>query len=233
MDLKLVVALSQKKYGTSDTVYKINGVNTSGGGIDRDVGEWLVQLSVDAGGSSGGALSFSLAEFNYFEPSNSVEFVDETVARMLGFDTGVIYPASTLNEATKWGASKLVLQNSENPAPLPNSMIKSFEEKAIDFAKSTKILRGFAPISNYDKESDRESYIVSVRTFPAARRVDLKDFLDFNTNNIAEIVNVYGFDFKISETIDLNVNVGDYNGISEHFSNKNLKQFEIGFIVAV
>ncbi len=230
---KTVIAISQKTYTTSSNIWEVGGTPTTGDGVARTAKEWFDYLNTDTGAVVTGLSSSDYAEFNRFYVPDTIEFIDETIAEMLGYEVGTVYPADTFNESERWGSAKLVLQNSVNPAPLSNSLIQSFEEKALDFEKNVTILRGFAPISDYEQEDDRVSYLCEVRMFPNARKEDVKLFLHTNGNGEAEELFIYGLEFKIDNTTAFNLNLKNYSGISENYSNKNLKQFDIGFIEAI
>lgn len=226
MALRTIVAISQKKLFVPAGGYEIDGVaNTSTATID--VQAWGARLISDAGG---GTIDFTL-EFTSFFLDKSLKVLDSSFANLLGLTVNQLYPAGATFYSNKWGYTKLVLQNAENPAPLTNSIMQSFEEASGEFEKNVVILRGFAPISDYDADNDREMYKCEVRMFPASRRSDLKLFLEENAKGISETINIYGLSFKISETLDLNINMEYYNGIKDQYSNKNLKEFDIGFVV--
>ena len=234
MGLRTIVAISKKTYSTAGTTYKVNGFSFLGLGLAKNAEEWLQELISSTNGSGGGLTSSTVAEFNNISGHDStLEIVDTTIAKMLGFTAGVLYTVGTPIIASSWGSSKLVLQNAENLAGLSNSIMQSFEEMSGEFQKNVVILRGFPPISDYEADNDREIYKCEVRMFPASRREDLKTFFDENTKGISETVNIYGLTFKIAETLDLNINMDIYSGIKDQYSNKNLKEFDIGFIVEV
>ncbi len=228
MALKTVVAISQKKLFVSAGSYEIDGV-ANVVAITYDLEAWLNRLILDAGG---GTIDFK-REFTSFLLPKSLKILDTSFANLLGLTVNQLYPAGGTFYSNIWGYTKLVLQNAENPSPLFNSMIQSFEEVPISFENNVVILRGFAPISDYEKSNDRESYNVEVRMFPVARRGDLKLFLEENAKGVSETVNMYGFAFKIAEDLNLNINLSPYSGIKDQHSNKNLKEFDIGFIVEV
>jgi len=233
MELRNIIAISQKKYATTGNIWNVAGSPTAGDGVARTAKEWFDYLNTDTGATIVGLSSSTYAEFNRFYVGGTIEFLDSTIAMMLGYETSVVYPASTFNTAEKWGSSKLVIQNSYNAPPLANSILTSFEETSVDFANNTTILKGFAPISDYENDDDREGYLCKVSYFPASRRNDLKLFLYENGHNVAEDLIIYGLEFKIDNTLLLNLDLSKYSGVSENISNKNLKKFEIGFIVSV
>lgn len=233
MEFTNIIAISKKTYSTSFNIWAVNGVATTGDGVARTAKEWFNFLNTDTGATVSGLSSPDYLEFNKFYLPATLEFIDETIAKMLGFETGIVYPADTFNIAEKWGSSKLVIQNSYNQPPLSNSILTSFDEESIEFDNSTTILKGFAPISSYENDDDREAYLCKVSYFPVSRRDDLKLFLYENGHNVSEKLNIYGLEFKIANDIDLNLDLSKYSGISENISNKNLKKFEIGFIVSV
>ena len=233
MELRNIIAISNKEYTTSDDIWKVGASTTTGDGVARNAIEWFTEFKSDTGAIGSGLGTTDYAEFNRFYAPATIEFLDATIAMMLGYETGVVYPADVFNTAEKWGSSKLVIQNSYNAPPLANSIMNSFDEMSIEFANNTTILKGFAPISDYENDDDREAYLCKVSYFPAARRDDLKLFLYENGHNVAESLYIYGLEFKIANTLLLNLNMDSYSGISENISNKNLKKFEIGFIVSV
>jgi len=234
MALRTVLAVSKKTYSTVGLAYRINGVDIIGVGIERTAQEWLEQLISASEGVGGGLSTSTATEFNYIDnQARTLEIKDATIASMLGFQPDFVFPTTTPILATKWGVSKLVLQNAENPDPHPNSILETFKEVEPDFENNNVTLRGFPVISDYEEDNDRESYIASIRFLPVLRRSDVKKFLEFNGKGISESINIIGLTFKIAEDVDLSLNIGLYNGIKDQYPNKNLKQFDLGFMVNV
>jgi len=228
MGLKDVVAISRKNISVSGVAYKLDGTSYSYT-ANTYLENWFNIIILDDGGS--GTIDYK-KEFTTFTLAHTLEIVNQSLADALGLDTGVVYSAGGF-DATGWGSSKLVLQNAEKDKGKLNSILNKFEQIEWDFENNTEILRGFAPESNYDKDNDRNVYQADIVYFAGTKRQYVKDFFHENGRGTAEELRIYGLEFKISNTQDLNLVMSIYKGFKEQYSNLDLKRWSIGFIEKV
>ena len=147
-ELQTVVVISDKRLTITGNAFEINGTPKTGL-TGQNFTYWIDKILFETTGT----IDYVNHEFIEFDLGETLKIVNADLAEMLGLTYNTVYPAS-LFFAPRWGSSRLVLQNSANTTGT-NSVMKSFDEVQMDISTDTTILRGFAPISNYEQDDDR------------------------------------------------------------------------------
>ena len=236
VNLMVIKSLKDLTITSGGNIFEYNDglphVVTAPSDLTKNADEWITYISSVTGWSvrdneANEMNAFSVAAGDTFKVTN------EELAQMLGYAYNTTYTeSSSLIEAVEWGYSRLIIQGAAHSDGKNYSMLGDFSEKPVDFSNETTILRGFNPYSTYDKEDDKNAFLVKSVWLDSDKKQYVKDFLDYNCSGEAELCNIYGV-WKVDDTLDMVVNMGDYSGIAAQEVNKNYVEFSIGVMEAV